>query len=183
MYVALVTGFWYDYSLAAPESCGFDFGKQDVRFYDDGEAAVSASTRPHIGQAEARLLSLPVRAEGEGSLCLEDYANCVVYTSSFTVSQREMLVSTCRVTGTSKGEWMVSRVGTRERFEQGRQEVSEGNMARFGKLLYMRLFFSGAENFERKKGPINGALGLLEEKLDEATADAIEQQAAMASKH
>lgn len=182
-YVALVTGFWYEYSLAMPENYGFDFAKREVRFYDDGEAAVSTSTWPHIGRAVAALLSLPARAEGERSPCLEDYADRMVYSSSFTVSQREMLASACRVTKTSEAEWKVSRLGAPERFEQGRREVSEGKMAGFGKLLYTRLFFPGAGEFERKKETIDGALGLQKEKPDGATAVAIERQATMPGKH
>lgn len=174
-YVAMVTGFWYEYSLAKAGNYGFDFANRTAAFFDDGVVPISTSTWPHVGRAVAALLSLPVKAEGP---CLDDYRNNVVYTNSFTVSQRDMLASACRVTGTKEGDWQVSKINAKERVDEGLKQVKEGNMEGLGKILYTRVFFPGGGDFEHSKGTINGALCLPREDLDEATRFAVQRQQA-----
>lgn len=174
-YTAMVTGFWYEYSLALPGNFGFDFAKKEVMFFDQGKSKISVSTWPHIGRAVAALLSLPLKSEG-GAPCLEDFRNRVVYTNSFTVSQRDMLASACRATDTREDEWTMSKRNAKEWFELGQRQVKEGKMAGFSKLLYPRVFFPGDGDFERTRGTINGILGLPKEDLDGATMVAIERQ-------
>ncbi len=45
-YVAVVTGFWYEYSLAMPPNYGFDFVNRAVTLFDEGETKISTSTWP-----------------------------------------------------------------------------------------------------------------------------------------
>lgn len=47
-YVAMVTGFWYEYSLAIANNYGFDFAKHTVKFYDNGDNKISTSTWPQV---------------------------------------------------------------------------------------------------------------------------------------
>lgn len=175
-YVAVVTGFWYEYSLAKEGNYGFDFKDRAVTLFDEGEARISTSTWPHIGRAVVGLLSLPIKAEGSGGPCLEDFRNQVVYTSSFTVSQKDMLASACRVTGTKEADWRISKESARDRFELGQKQVQEGNMAGLSKVLYTRIFFPGDGNFASTKGTIDETLDIPQEDLDEATKLAVERQ-------
>lgn len=43
-YIAVVNGFWYEWTLANPSAFGFDFDKRTITFFDDGEAKISVST-------------------------------------------------------------------------------------------------------------------------------------------
>jgi hypothetical protein len=47
-FVALSTGFWYEYSLAIPEAFGVDFANHAVTLFDEGETKVSVSTFPQV---------------------------------------------------------------------------------------------------------------------------------------
>lgn len=182
-YAAVVTGFWYEYGLARAGNYGFDLAKRAVTFFDDGETEISTSTWPHIGRAVATLLSLPLQAPEAGQPCLEDYKNRVVYTSSFTLSQKDMLASACRVTDTAESEWTISKFDAKERVREGLEQVKAGNMAGFAKVLYTRVFYPGDGDFARSKGTIDAALSLPGDDLDEATRVAVERQAAASDGH
>ena len=47
-YIGLVTGFWYEYSLAIPPNYGFNFANHTVTFFDEGETKISTSTWPQV---------------------------------------------------------------------------------------------------------------------------------------
>jgi len=47
-FIAVVTGFWYEYTLAMPASFGIDFAKRAAHFYDDGETKISVSTMAQV---------------------------------------------------------------------------------------------------------------------------------------
>lgn len=168
-YVAVTTGFWYEWSLAFPGAFGFDVPGRRVTFFDEGRCRMTVCTWPQVGRAVASLLSLPVRKEGGGA-CLEDYRNKHVYVGSFTLSQRDMFASVLRVTGTEEGEWEVEHQSSRERYEEGKKAMEGGDREGFLKLMYTRVFFpDGSGDFEKGRGLANGVLGLPEEDLDEFT--------------
>lgn len=48
-YIAMVTGFWYEYTMAMPQSFGIDFKTRHASFFDDGETKVSVSTMAQVG--------------------------------------------------------------------------------------------------------------------------------------
>lgn len=47
-YIAVSTGFWYEWSLAIPAGYGIDFAKREVTFFDEGETKISTSTWPQV---------------------------------------------------------------------------------------------------------------------------------------
>lgn len=47
-YIAVSTGFWYEWSLAIAPAFGFDFAKKSVTFFDEGETKISISTWPQV---------------------------------------------------------------------------------------------------------------------------------------
>lgn len=179
-YIALSTGFWYEYSLGIAANYGFDFANRTVKFYNDGENRVSTSTWPQIGRAVAAILSLPIKPEEPNpDACLEKLKNRVVYINSFTISQKDMFESALRVTGTKAEDWTITKEPAQEVYTKGLKGLKEGKREAFSNVLYSRIFFpDGSGNFEDSKGTLNSILGLPKEDLDEATKAAIERQKA-----
>jgi hypothetical protein len=177
-WIATVCSFWYEFSLAGqPERYGFDFNNRTVTFFDDGNTRINTSTWPQCGRAVANLLSLKVLPDDENdrSPYLANFRNNLVYISSFNVSQRDMLDSVMRVTGTSEKDWKVDHEDVKERYKNGTEEFRKGNMAGFAKLLYSRVFFpDGSGDYETTKGLHNDILGLPKEDLDEYTKIAVQ---------
>jgi hypothetical protein len=141
--------------------------------FDEGETKISTSTWPQVGRTVAALLSLPIKA-ADGA-CLDNFRDQVVYADSFTVSQRDMLESAWRVTGTTEKDWTITKESSKERYAEGVKVMQQGDQSGFVKMLYTRVFFEdGSGNFE-SKGTLNGLLGLPKEDIDEATKVAIER--------
>ncbi|KAJ5353319.1 hypothetical protein N7452_002293 [Penicillium brevicompactum] len=171
-YISVSTGFWYEWSLAIPQAYGIDLSNKTATFFDEGETKISTSTWPQVGRTVASLLSLPIQAEGA---CLNSLKNQVVYADSFTVSQRDMLESVFRVTGTTQSDWTISKQSAKERYEGGMKDMQNGDRIGFVKSLYTRVFYNDGSGNVESKGTLNGLLGLPEEDIDEATERAIER--------
>ena len=174
-YISVATSFWYEWSLAMAPGFGFDLNNQAVTLFDEGEVKVSTSTWPQVGRAVARLLSLPIQPEGgDEERCLEQFRNKIVYVSSFTVSQKDMLDSVLRVTGTSIDDWKVTKEPVKERYANGIKVMQGGDRIGFAKMMYSRMFYpDGSGDFGEKT--INALLGLHKEDLDEATRAAVKR--------
>jgi hypothetical protein len=177
-YIALSTGFWYEYSLAIANNYGFDFADRTVRFFGDGETKISTSTWPQIGRAVAAILSLPIKPEvSNAGASLESLKNKVVYISSFTVSQKDMLESVLRVTGAKEDDWTITKEPVEELFAKSARQIKEGKREGFSNFLYSRIFFpDGSGDFEHNKVTLNRILGLPKVDFDEATKVAIGRQ-------
>lgn len=175
-FISVSTGFWYEWSLAIPSAFGIDLINHTATFFDDGETKITTSTWPQVGRAVAALLSLPIKPEGScQEACLENFMNQVVYIKSFTVSQKDMLESALRVTGTKESDWTISKEPATERWANGLKEMQEGSRIGFAKMLYTRVFYQdGAGNIDHK-GTLNSLLDLPTEDIDEATKIAIER--------
>ncbi|EED21096.1 conserved hypothetical protein [Talaromyces stipitatus ATCC 10500] len=184
-YIALSTGFWYEYSLAMPRNYGFDFANRTVKFYNKGEDKICTSTWPQVGRAVTAILSLPIQPEEPNTEAyLEKLKNRVVYVNSFNISQKDMLVSALRVTGTKEEDWTITKEPATQVYTMGLEQLKEGKREAFANVLYSRIFFpDGAGNFEDTKGTLNTMLGLPKEDLDEATKVAIERQKTQGGRH
>lgn len=176
-WIAVATGFWYEYSLAGPSLYGIDINKREVVFFDEGKERINTSTWPQVGRAIANLLALPVhpKDENDKSVTLSWYRNRFVFVSSFTLNQREMLDSVERVTGTTDADWKISNVSSKERFEESKSRMANGERIGFAHALYTRYFFPGekAALYEVTRGLANENLGLPKEDLDEFTKEAV----------
>ncbi|KAK8002939.1 hypothetical protein PG989_002658 [Apiospora arundinis] len=175
-WIGIVCGFWYDFSLGgSPARFGFDFNNRSVVFFDEGTQPINATTFPQVGRAVARLLALPTEKSGQNcGSSLADLRNSYVYISSFCVSQKDMLESALRVTGTRLGDWTVRREDSAERYAQSMQMMKAGNMVGFVQAMYTRTFFPNDDgNFEKSRGLHNELLGLPVEDIDEFTKLAI----------
>ncbi len=177
-FVAVSTGFWYEWSLAITPAFGFDFANRAVTLFDDGETRINTATWPQVGRAMASLLSLPVHPDKEedSSLCLDRFKNDFVYVSSFTVSQKDMLDSVVRVTQTSLDDWTVTKESVQDRYRAGLDQLMKGDRVGFVKMLYARVFFpDGSGNVKETKGLHDDLLGLPKEDIDEYTKIAIQR--------
>jgi len=170
--LTLACGFWYEYSLSrGREWYGFDFARREVDFVDDGNTPISTTTFPQCGRAVAALLSLPVLPADEKDVAptLAKFAGDVCWVSSFCVSQRDMLESAKRVTGTTDADWTITRTGHAERFAAGKKRREQGDPKGYAQLLYTRVFYPDGDG-SYHDGRDNDALGLPKEDLDEWTA-------------
>ncbi|KAF2818003.1 putative oxidoreductase CipA [Mytilinidion resinicola] len=172
-WVALVCGFWYEWSLALDKATfGFDIAGRSVTFYDDGNTKIDVSTWDQCGRAIARLLSLP---ESGASPCVADWKNKPLYINSFKVSQRDMLDSLHRVLGTTDKDWTIDFEPTDQRLKRGLEDWKNGNRLGFAMASYARVLYpNGDGDFESKWGTSNQVLGLPKEDLDEATKRVVE---------
>ncbi len=176
-WIGIACSFWYEFSLSnGKETYGFDFKNRAVTFIDEGKTRINTSTWPQCGRGIAGLLGLKVLPDDENdrSPCLSQFRNRFVYISSFLVSQKDMLDSVMRVTGTSLQDWKITHEAHKERYESGVAELKKGNRLGFGRLLYTRVFYpDGSGDYETSKGLQNDILGLPKEDIDEYTRVAL----------
>jgi len=172
-YIAMVCGFWYEWSLALPPQCfGFDIKHRKVTFYDDGKTLINVSTWQQCGRALAGLLSLKELPDdaNDKSPTLSHWKNKPLYIASFKLNQRVMLDSLNRVLGTQDKDWTIDYEPTAERYKKGLEELKQGISTGFAKAMYSRCFYpNGDGDFESSKGLDNAKLGLPKDDLDEAT--------------
>lgn len=173
-WIALVCGFWYEYSLGMGEAwLGFNLKDRKVVMYDQGEKRVNVSTWGFCGAAIAKLFSLPLESDGEG-VSLKHFENKGLYVSSFLISQRDILESLHRVLGTKDADWKIEYQAVEERHKEGMGELADGNRLGFAKALYAKIFEKdGRGDYETGHGLDNEKLKLEKENLDEATKRAV----------
>lgn len=176
-YLFLVSGFWYEFSLAGgPDRFGFDFKKRSFIWYDGGDVKINTSTWPQSGRALANALSLKIRPDSpaDTSPTLSQFGNRSIYISSFLVSQKDMFESVKRVTGTQDADWKITHESAKERWDESMDEIKKGNFGAFTRMLYARMFFpTGDADFESRRGTDNELLELPVENLDEYTELAV----------
>ncbi|RLL96313.1 hypothetical protein CFD26_105345 [Aspergillus turcosus] len=178
VWVALVCGFWYEFSLSTgPEWFGFDFKEKKVTFYDDGNTRINVSTWEQCGRAVAAFLKFKELPEDENdqSPTVSGWANRPLFISSFLVSQRDMFESWKRVTGDKDEDWTIEYEPSAERYQRGVERMQKGDRRGFAQALYARVFYpNGGGDYESKRGLDNAVLGLPREDLDERTKHAKE---------
>lgn len=159
-WTAVVTGIFFD--LALPVGLlGFDLKERTVEIWDDGEARFSPSTNEDICKATIAVLKNP-----------EKVRNQYVYTSSFEVSQNELLAVVERVSGQ---KWTVKHT-TREEKVNGAEEMVKSGVQgmqwlRAQGILAAGALFGGKEyqaDFEGSGRSSNELLGLKGESVEHA---------------
>lgn len=174
-WTSLCSGFWYEYSLGQPNGYGFDLAAKKVTMFSDADVKINTTTWQQCARAIASWLSLKALPENEKdtSATVVSWRNKPIYISSFRISQRDMLDSIHRVQGSTDDHWDISHEDASERIQRGFGELQKGNMAGFQIVLYTRVFVSGGSGKTGKGGLDNQVLGLPQESLDEATAQAL----------
>ncbi|KAF7555975.1 hypothetical protein G7046_g6418 [Stylonectria norvegica] len=177
-WIGLVSSFWYEFSVATGENWyGFNFKEKKMTFYDDGNTRINTTTWLQTGRAMAKLLSLKELPEDENdtSPTISKWRDAPLRISSFRLSQREMLDSIERVTGTTDKDWTIEYESSKARYERGMERLKAGDRSAFAIVLYSRVFFpNGDGDFETSHGIENKTLGLPVEDLDEASKRAVE---------
>lgn len=174
-YIALCCGLWYEWCLSTPVLFGIDCQARKATLFDDGSTRINTSTLAQVGRSVAALLSLPIQSN-DGP-CLANLRNSHVYTSSFCISQNDILESVFRVTGTRREQWIIEKRPVQEYCNEGIEARRQGTMREVGRQVYSRVFFDDdAGNFEKRIGISNQMLGLPQEDIDEATKLAVKLQ-------
>ena len=176
-WIAMTCGFWYEWSLAMPLGFAVDIKNKKATFFDDGKTKVNVSTWRQCGRALAGLLSLKELPEDENDKTptVSQWGNRPLYISSFRISQRDMLDSVEKLTGTADREWDIEYVPSGERYKNGLEELKAGNRTGFAKAMYTRIFFpNGDGDFGSSRGLANSLIGLPEDSLEEATKRVVE---------
>ncbi|KAM0485577.1 hypothetical protein ACHAPX_001565 [Trichoderma viride] len=170
-WTVLVTGLWYEFSLACPPDWfGFDINKRDVTMFDDGQARINTTTWAQCGRAVASFLGLKKSPDGDNDSTptLQQFQNKPIYVSSFMVNQREMLDSVERVTGTSDADWNIRYESTEKRIKDGKAAFAAGDSKGLAKAYYSRVFSPDSPAIYQEKLH-NGLFSLPDENLDDAT--------------
>jgi hypothetical protein len=172
-FIILVSGFWYEWSLACGEQWfGFDIKNRKVTFFDDGNTKIDISTWDQCGRALAGFLSLP---ESGASPAISEWKNKFMYFNSFKVSQRDMLDSIHRVTGSTDRDWEIKYETSEQRYKDGFLELQNGQFTGYAKAMYASVFsLDGFGSFEPRNTISNDLLGLPEDNIDEATKRTIQ---------
>lgn len=172
----LVTGLWYEFSVASPPDwLGFDLKGRKVEMFDDGQRQINMSTWPQLGCAVAAFLSLKKMPDDDKdvSTTLEQFHKMPLYVSSFLINQREILDSIERVTNTTDSDWNITYEPTSDRVAAGRDQFFKGNHRGMAKAYYARLHYPGREAIYEHKLH-NDVLGLQRENIDDATEAALD---------
>lgn len=158
-WIGVVNNPWFDYCLP-PGFFEIDVQKRTATYFDGGNYKANFTTMPRVGASLAALLSQP-------EPLLSQHKNRFVYFSSFSASQRDMVASAQRATGTSDADWTVQTKSTASVLEWSRAETAKGNLMAAGKALFALAFTEGYGGDYNDKVVDYAALGLeTEEDLD-----------------
>lgn len=175
-FIGLTSGFWFQFSLGGGEErYGFDFKKQELTLFDEGEHKIVTSSWTQSGRAVAKVLSLPIlpQDEQDKSLTVSKWRDDTIYIKSFDVSQKDLLASVLRVTGTKETDWKIAKVDVHKRFQEAADKMAKGDFSAFATKMYSRYFY-GDEAREVSAKVQNDILGLPEEDLDTAVSEAVQ---------
>ncbi|KAH6999657.1 hypothetical protein EDB80DRAFT_754214 [Ilyonectria destructans] len=121
-WIAVVNNPWFDWSMGQG-LWGIDIKARKATLYSGGNTKANTSTLQGVGEAVAELLS--------------------VYVSSFYITQREMLESVQRVTGTTDKDWVIEDKEIAEVVKESDEELKKGNMMAMIPKLYSAHFREG----------------------------------------
>lgn len=116
-WVAVVTNPWYDFCFEGGE-WGIDVLGRKATLWDGGNYPMNTTTLVRAGEATAELLAFP---DAE----LSRFRNGVFRVTSFHVTQKEILDSVLRATGTSERDWSVARPAADEADKEFERRLSD----------------------------------------------------------
>lgn len=173
-WIGVATNPWVEFSLRMG-LFGINFEKRTATLYPDA-GAFNTSTLDRVGLTISRLLSLPIKDESNPRASLQRYANEFVYTSSFLVTQSQLLEAVQRATGAKESDWQVDRSATIEQWiARAHEAMAQGDrMAGMGLTFAMYLGEGKGGNYHHKATQDMKVLGLQDEELDEVVRKAVE---------
>lgn len=191
VWIGIVNNAWLDWGLANGWF-GIDIKSQKATLLDgDGEVKTYASTVRMSGLTVARLLALPLTAQGKNpnvttsddpklQRTLASFANKMVYVANFRLSQIEMFQAVQRATHTTDADWDIAHVPLAQFIHDGCTRLEQGDGLGIMNLLYGNLFVKGVADAYYRDDSLeeveldNNVLGLEDcEDLDEVTAKVV----------
>ncbi|CAN9154144.1 unnamed protein product [Alternaria alternata] len=151
-WTSLVTGLWFDWALRDGH-LGFDLVTKTATLTDDGNTEFTVSTLESVGKAILKILEHP-----------EETKNIYVYTSSFNLSQDNLLTVLEKIDGQ---DWTVKQRASKDFVEEGHRRVQKGDYS--GIPLLVRALATGPVNLgdSRPGGLWDERLGLEREDLEQ----------------
>ncbi|KAI0414455.1 hypothetical protein F5X98DRAFT_349260 [Xylaria grammica] len=155
-WIGVVNNPWVEFSIRLG-LYGIDLKKRTAAFFDEGNVKANVTTLTRVGETLAALLALP---EAE----LSKHKNEFVYFSSFYASQRDILASAMRATGTTEKDWTVTSISTDKAIQDAREPVADPAARMM--LLFALVFKEGYGGDYDSKVVDYEKLGLAGEDLD-----------------
>jgi uncharacterized protein YbjT (DUF2867 family) len=167
-WIAIVNNPWFDWSLKQG-MWNVDIPGKKAILQNVGDAKFNTSTLSQVGRGVASLLSLPDEK-------LNGYKNSPIYLRSFLISQREILDSAIRATGTKESDWDVRTQDPEVTIQAARDAVAAGNpMAFVGEFYTAHMQQGRGGNYEEKAAKDAAVLGMEEENLDEVVKRVVKE--------
>ncbi|KAM0428579.1 hypothetical protein ACHAPT_006940 [Fusarium lateritium] len=165
-WIAVVNNLWFDWSMKM--GCwGINIKDRKAEIWNGGNVKANTSTLKRVGDAVAELLSLP---EEE----LSKYKNKPYYISSFLITQREMLESVQRVTGTTDADWEIKERDIDELAKECDERLKKGDRMAAIPKLYSSQFREGhGGNYNHKVVDME-RFGFQQEDLDEVVRGVVD---------
>ncbi|KAK5706992.1 hypothetical protein LTR17_021079 [Elasticomyces elasticus] len=153
--------FFESFLVASSKIFGIDVAAHTATIYPDA-GRFNTSTLDRIGLSMTRMLSLPISDSSNPRASLQHYANNFLYTSSYCVTQTELLQAIQKAKGESEADWTVNKDKTvKESIEQSEAAMKEGNFqAGFALVVYRYIGEGLGGNYEDKAQEDRKALGL-----------------------
>ncbi|KAK5127262.1 hypothetical protein LTR08_004470 [Meristemomyces frigidus] len=172
-WIGIATNPWLEQSLRIG-LLEIKFGDKTAKLFPDA-GAFNVSTLELVGLGITRLLSLPVKSEGNPRASLEHYANDFVYISSALVTQEKVFASVLRATKSSESEWKVDRESTIAQWIKDSQaKMAEGDVRAGAGLTFAMYMGEGkGGNYQDKALEDLKVLGLQEVDVDAEVAKAV----------
>ncbi|KAK6536005.1 hypothetical protein TWF281_000251 [Arthrobotrys megalospora] len=146
-YSGVICGAFLEMTLLDAEM-GFDFSSRTAQIYDSGEKKIEVSKMEDVAKTTVEICFEKAKWAGE-----------LVYVSSFTVSQRDMLAALDKVG--ENGPWKVVERTTEWLQERGNKRIEKGDMMGLVDEIWAVAFRDGVgEAFSKKRKLVNEELGI-----------------------
>lgn len=164
-WIAVVNNPWFDWSLGQG-FWGIDIKARTATLWDGGNTKVNTTTLQRTADGTAALLSLPEED-------LAKYKNKPFYLSSFFITQREMLESVQRATGTTDADWTLETKDYADVARESDEQLKQGNFSALVTKFYSANLHQGYGGDYNHKVEDAGRLGLANEELDEVVKQVV----------
>lgn len=165
-WIGVVNGLFFDFNVRNG-FWGLDIPNRKVTLYDEGQVKINTSTLSWVGISLARFFSMPEEF-------VRKHRNNWIFFSSFLVSQRDVLESAKRVTGTTEADWEVVSVDAKLAAQEAKRNMErEDQMAVFS-LLFALTFQEGYGSDFSDRLVDYSAMGLAPPALDTVVRELVE---------
>ncbi|KAK1721258.1 uncharacterized protein BDZ83DRAFT_742961, partial [Colletotrichum acutatum] len=110
-WIGVITNPWYDFCLPMGDIFGVDARTLKATLWNGGRTKMNYTTLTRAGAVTAEVVAMPDEE-------LARYRNKCFYTTSFHVTQREVLNSVMLATGTSESDWDIRQESVDEVIER-----------------------------------------------------------------